>query len=220
MIQKLAGRAWIDEEDRQLVRLEARLLDTLGVGPARVARLQKGASAYFQRRKINGEIWLPSEARFTGEAKVLLVFGARVDIFFAVLRLQEVLRRHRGGDRAGGAAGRLTARTALWRGGPQGLDRRELLEEREPVDRNHGNLRARLGDADSPARAPHGGVPLDRSGAAPSSVARSLFFSRTPSAANASVCVSVRRRRAPSPSERIASPSVFPPECPSRPEAA
>ncbi len=81
VIQKLAGQAWVDEEDRQLVRLEARLLDTLGVGPIRVARLQKGASAYFQRRKVNGEIWLPTEARFTGAAKVLLVFGSRVDIF-------------------------------------------------------------------------------------------------------------------------------------------
>ncbi len=81
VIQKLSGQAWIDEEDRQLVRLEARLLDTLGVGPIRVARLQKGASAYFQRRKINGEIWLPTEARFTGAAKALLVFSTRVDIF-------------------------------------------------------------------------------------------------------------------------------------------
>jgi hypothetical protein len=81
VLRKLAGRAWIDEQDRQLVRIEARLLDSLGVGPGRVARLQKGATAYFQRRKVNGEIWLPAEARFTGSAKVLLLFGARVDIF-------------------------------------------------------------------------------------------------------------------------------------------
>jgi len=81
VLRKLAGRAWIDEQDRQLVRIEARLLDSLGVGPGRVARLQKGATAYFQRRKVNGEIWLPAEARFTGSAKLLLLFGARVDIF-------------------------------------------------------------------------------------------------------------------------------------------
>jgi hypothetical protein len=81
VIQKIAGRAWIDEQDRQLVRLETRLLDNLGVGPARVARLQKGATGYFQRRKVNGEIWLPSEARFTGAAKALLVFSARLDIY-------------------------------------------------------------------------------------------------------------------------------------------
>ncbi len=82
VIQKLAGRAWVDEQDRQLVRIEARLLENLGVGPARLARLQKGAQTYFVRRKVNDEIWLPAEARFTGAAKVLLLFGARVDAIF------------------------------------------------------------------------------------------------------------------------------------------
>jgi hypothetical protein len=82
VIQKLAGRAWVDEQDRQLVRIEARLLENLGVGPARLARLQKGAQTYFVRRKVNDEIWLPAEARFTGTAKVLLLFGARVDAIF------------------------------------------------------------------------------------------------------------------------------------------
>ncbi|HTR04043.1 MAG TPA: hypothetical protein VMN82_12660 [Thermoanaerobaculia bacterium] len=82
VIQKLAGRAWVDEQDRQLVRIEARLLENLGVGPARLARLQKGAQTYFYRRKVNDEIWLPVEARFTGSAKVLVLFAARVDALF------------------------------------------------------------------------------------------------------------------------------------------
>ncbi len=81
-LQKVAGRAWVDETDKQLVRIEATLLDNLGVGPAGVVRLQKGATTYFHRRKVNGEIWLPAEARFTGAAKVLLFFGGRVDAFF------------------------------------------------------------------------------------------------------------------------------------------
>ena len=80
VIQKIQGRAWIDEADRQLVRLETRLLDNMGVGPARVARLQSGSSGYFQRRKVNVEIWLPAEASFTGAAKMLLFFGARVKL--------------------------------------------------------------------------------------------------------------------------------------------
>jgi hypothetical protein len=82
VLQKLAGRAWIDEEDKQLARVEARLIDNLGVGPARVARLQKGATSYIYRRKVNDEIWLPAEARFTGSAKVLLFFGGGVDALF------------------------------------------------------------------------------------------------------------------------------------------
>ena len=82
ILQKLAGRAWLDEEDKQIVRIEARLIENLGVGPARVARLQKGATTYFSRRKVNDEIWLPVEARFTGSAKVLLFFGGGIDAFF------------------------------------------------------------------------------------------------------------------------------------------
>ena len=82
LLQKVAGRAWIDEEDRQLVRVEANLLDSLGVGPAGVVRLQKGATSYFHRRKINGEIWLPSDARFSGAAKILLFFGGGIDASF------------------------------------------------------------------------------------------------------------------------------------------
>ncbi len=81
-LQKITGRAWVDEEDRQLVRVEARLLDNLGVGPAGIVRLQKGATSYFHRRKVNGEIWLPSDARFTGAAKVLLFFGGGIDAVF------------------------------------------------------------------------------------------------------------------------------------------
>ena len=82
ILQKVAGRAWIDEEDRQLVRVEATLLDTLGVGPASVVRLQKGTTSYFHRRKINDEIWLPADARFTGAAKILLFFGGAIDASF------------------------------------------------------------------------------------------------------------------------------------------
>ncbi len=79
VLQKLAGRAWIDEEEHQLVRIDAELLDTLGVGPAGVFRLQKGARAYFERRRVNDEIWLPAQAQFVGAAKILLFVLGRLD---------------------------------------------------------------------------------------------------------------------------------------------
>ena len=79
VLQKLAGRAWIDESEKQLVRIDAELLEALGVGPAGVFRLQKGAHAFFERRRVNGEIWLPAAARFTGAAKVLLFTLGRLD---------------------------------------------------------------------------------------------------------------------------------------------
>jgi hypothetical protein len=79
ILRKFEGRAWIDEEDRQLVRVEARLIDDLSFGWGILARLKKGARAEMQRRKINGEIWLPSEARFIGQARLLLVKGLNID---------------------------------------------------------------------------------------------------------------------------------------------
>ncbi len=79
-LQKLAGRAWVDEENYQVVKIEAALLDSLGVGPGGVVRLQKGAQAYFERRRVNNEIWLPARARFTGAAKALFFVLGRVDV--------------------------------------------------------------------------------------------------------------------------------------------
>jgi hypothetical protein len=79
-LQKLAGRAWVDEQNYQLVRIEAELLDNLGVGPGRLIRLQKGAQATFERRLVNEEIWLPARATFRGVAKLLIFVLGRVNV--------------------------------------------------------------------------------------------------------------------------------------------
>jgi hypothetical protein len=78
ILKTFAGRAWIDEADKQLVRVDAELVDTLSFGLV-LARFQKGSRASILRRKINDEIWLPASARFTGSARVLLVKGIRMD---------------------------------------------------------------------------------------------------------------------------------------------
>ncbi|MDQ6894724.1 MAG: hypothetical protein M3167_18875 [Acidobacteriota bacterium] len=79
VLVKFAGRAWIDEEDKQLVRVDAELVDTLSFGLGVLARLQKGGRASIIRRKVNGEIWLPALAHFTGSARLLLVKGLNLD---------------------------------------------------------------------------------------------------------------------------------------------
>jgi hypothetical protein len=79
ILKTFAGRAWIDEADKQLVRVDAELVDTLSFGMGILARFQKGSRASIVRRKINDEIWLPSAARFTGSARLLLVKGIRME---------------------------------------------------------------------------------------------------------------------------------------------
>lgn len=79
VLQKFSGRAWVDEQDLQVVRAEAELLDTFSYGMGVLARLYKGATASFVRRKVNGEVWLPVQARFRGHARLLLLKGLRID---------------------------------------------------------------------------------------------------------------------------------------------
>ena len=79
ILQKFTGRAWVDEGDRQLVKVEAELMDDLSFGFGLLAKLKKGARAQLLRRKVNDEIWLPSAARFIGHGRVLLIKGLHVD---------------------------------------------------------------------------------------------------------------------------------------------
>ena len=79
IMKKFRGRAWVDEADHQVVRVESELVDTLSFGFGIIARLKPGARVSFERRKVNGEIWLPAVAHFTGSARLLLVKGLSID---------------------------------------------------------------------------------------------------------------------------------------------
>ena len=79
ILKKFRGRAWIDEVDHQVARVESELVDTLSFGLGIIARLKPGARVFFERRKINDEIWLPAVAHFTGSARLLLVKGLSID---------------------------------------------------------------------------------------------------------------------------------------------
>ncbi len=78
LLVKVAGSAWFCEEDHQLMRLEADLIDTISFGLGLFVRLNKGARASFVRRRVNDEVWLPAEAHFSGTARLLLLKGIRI----------------------------------------------------------------------------------------------------------------------------------------------
>ncbi len=75
--KKLAGTLWVDERDRQVVRMEARFTDNFHVAGGLLANVQKGSSFYFDQALVNGEIWLPTGAEGHVEARVLLLKGIR-----------------------------------------------------------------------------------------------------------------------------------------------
>ena len=79
ILAKIAGRAWFNEQDCELARMEVKLIDNISLGWGLLARLNRGAAGVLQRRKINNEIWLPAEVHFTGSARLLLLKGMNVD---------------------------------------------------------------------------------------------------------------------------------------------
>lgn len=76
---KTAGVMWIDEQDKQVTRIEAVLAENFNVGGGLLAKLRKGASFTLEQARINGEIWLPSQTDINISVRVLLVKGIEVN---------------------------------------------------------------------------------------------------------------------------------------------
>src|SRR5215831_4421725 len=77
-MQHVAGKAWIDEQDHQVARVELEVIDPISIGLGILAKLQKGASIVSERRKFNDEIWLPVKTDVTLNARVLLLKGFNI----------------------------------------------------------------------------------------------------------------------------------------------
>jgi hypothetical protein len=77
ILRRIAGRAWIAEDDRQLARLEAETTETISIGAGLLARVSKGSTFAFERRKVNDEIWLPTRAELLISGRLLLLKGLR-----------------------------------------------------------------------------------------------------------------------------------------------
>jgi hypothetical protein len=75
--KKLQGTIWIDEADRQVAHLEANFIDNLRIAGGIVATVQKGSNFHFDQAKVNGEIWLPTGAEGTLQARVLMLKSLR-----------------------------------------------------------------------------------------------------------------------------------------------
>jgi hypothetical protein len=81
IIQKLSGVMWVDEQAREIVRLDAHFAEGVKIGGGLVASLQKGSNFVFEQEKINEEVWLPSyaEVHFAGRIFVMKLKQNAID---------------------------------------------------------------------------------------------------------------------------------------------
>lgn len=77
--RRTSGTVWIDEQDRQVRRLTARLDDNVHAG-FRLISLGKGSNLVFDQKLINNELWLPTGADIYVLAHAIGVFGFRANI--------------------------------------------------------------------------------------------------------------------------------------------
>ena len=73
IIQKLTGVMWVDEQAREIARLEAHFAESAKVGGGLLASVHKGSNFAFEQEKINNEVWLPSYAEAHLSARIVFV---------------------------------------------------------------------------------------------------------------------------------------------------
>jgi hypothetical protein len=74
VIRDMAGTAWVDEQDRMLVKAQGHFVSNFKVGGGMVVNIQKGTSFSMEQRKVNNEVWLPAMVEGNGAARALLFF--------------------------------------------------------------------------------------------------------------------------------------------------
>ena len=79
MVAKLAGVAWIDPVDKQVVRLEARLAESYKVGGGLFVSVRPGSAVVIEQTRLADGVWLPRFSQINAAAKVFLFAGFHID---------------------------------------------------------------------------------------------------------------------------------------------
>lgn len=80
---KMAGALWVDAADKQVARVEARLVEPFKIAGGLLASLKEGASFVLEQDRLNNEIWLPTRADINLGLKVFLIKGINVNLAIA-----------------------------------------------------------------------------------------------------------------------------------------
>ncbi|HEY0100663.1 MAG TPA: hypothetical protein VGB76_17080 [Pyrinomonadaceae bacterium] len=79
MVAKLAGVAWIDPVDRQVMRLEARLAESYKVGGGLFVSVRPGSAVVIEQTRLADGVWLPRYSQINAAAKLFLFAGFHLD---------------------------------------------------------------------------------------------------------------------------------------------
>jgi hypothetical protein len=82
LARSFEGQIWIDEQAKEVAKIDATAVDDLSFGYGVLGRLKEGATVSVRREPIAADLWVPVSIRFNGEGRALLF--RRLTINFAI----------------------------------------------------------------------------------------------------------------------------------------
>jgi hypothetical protein len=76
---KLSGVVWVDPADRQVVRLEARLVESFKIAGGLAASIKPGSAFAFEQTRLADGVWLPLHSQINVSARVMLFAGLTIN---------------------------------------------------------------------------------------------------------------------------------------------
>ena len=78
LFRSLKGRFWVDQQDHQIVKVEAEVIDTISVGLFLV-RVAKGSRATLELTQVGDGVWLPDRLQVFASARLGLLKALRIE---------------------------------------------------------------------------------------------------------------------------------------------
>ena len=79
IVSKLSGVIWVDPVERQVMRLEGRLVDSFKMGGGLLASVKPGSAFVFEQTRLADGVWLPRFSQVNVSARVMLFAGLSIN---------------------------------------------------------------------------------------------------------------------------------------------
>ena len=79
IVSKLSGIMWIDAAEKQVMRFEARLVETFSIGGGLLLSMRPGSLLIVEQTRLPDGVWLPRSAQFVASVRVLF-FGGQYNV--------------------------------------------------------------------------------------------------------------------------------------------
>jgi hypothetical protein len=80
LFPRVDGKAWVDEQDARLERLEVHYLGDVKLGFGLLLNISKDSEQELEWAKVNDEVWLPSRYEIRIKGRIMLAKGLNLRI--------------------------------------------------------------------------------------------------------------------------------------------